>query len=159
MDRVVGAIFAIFTMVLVGGWESEATPMPHTPQKSTPMAQTFQVTSGYGYRSDPFTGRKRMHKGIDLAAPKGTPVKARASGVVTYAGRRGSYGKIVEIDHGTHRTRYAHLSRIKVRSGQSVTPDQIIGLVGSTGRSTGPHLHLEVLVDGKQTNPKKFLNI
>lgn len=115
------------------------------------------ISSKYGFRRDPFTGRKRLHKGIDFAGRKGTPVKAVASGVVQYAARKGGYGNVVELDHGDGLvSRYAHLSVIKVKLDQVVKKGAAIALVGSTGRSTGPHLHLEVLKNGKHQNPAQY---
>ena len=116
------------------------------------------VTSTFGTRIDPFLGRPAMHSGIDFRAPRGMPVKATARGIVTAAGRNGGYGNMVEIDHGDGiATRYAHLSRINVEEGQKVDRDTVIGLAGSTGRSTGPHVHYEVLRGGEPVNPARYL--
>lgn len=115
------------------------------------------ISSRFGFRRDPFTGRKRMHKGIDFAGRLGTPVKTVAAGVVQFAGRKGGYGKVVEIDHSDGLvSRYAHLSEIDVKVNQVVKKGDLIAKVGSTGRSTGPHLHLEVLKNGKQQNPAHY---
>ena len=115
-------------------------------------------SSNYGYRRDPFTGRLRRHTGIDYAAKRGTPVTASAPGVVTYAGVMRGYGNIVEIFHGKGlTTRYAHLHAIKVKKNAKIPAGKLIGLVGSTGRSTGPHLHYEVRLNGKPLNPDSFL--
>lgn len=117
-----------------------------------------KVSSRYGTRKDPFNGRLAMHSGIDFKAPRGTPVKATGKGKVVKAGRMGGYGKVVEVRHSNgFITRYAHLSRIKVRVGQHVELGQMIGKVGSTGRSTGPHLHYEVRKDKKARNPAKYM--
>lgn len=111
-----------------------------------------RVTSEYGWRWG------RMHQGIDIAAPTGTPIVAAKSGVVIQAGRMGGYGNVVIIDHGGgFSTVYAHQSRIGTRTGQSVQQRQIIGYVGSTGHSTGPHLHFETRVNGKAQNPRRYL--
>jgi len=116
------------------------------------------VSSGFGYRVDPFTGRKRLHKGLDFAAMTGTPVYAPADGVVSYAGREGGYGKIVSIDHGYGLvTRYAHNSRLNVKTGERVKRWQKIAEVGSTGRSSGPHLHYEVRVNGVPVDPENYI--
>lgn len=124
---------------------------------AAPLAE-FEVSSGYGRRRDPINKRRAMHAGIDLRAPPGAHVAATAPGRVVFAGRRGGYGRMVEIDHGLGvHTRYAHLAVISVRPGQSVPLGGGIGLVGSSGRSTGPHLHYEVLVDGKPRDPHPFL--
>ncbi|MCS6987831.1 MAG: M23 family metallopeptidase [Sphingomonadaceae bacterium] len=105
-------------------------------------------------RFHPILGFSRLHQGVDFAAPTGTPVVASAAGRVTLAGWSGGYGQVVEVDHGRGlKTRYAHLSRIDVRPGQAVGQGQRIGAVGSTGLSTGPHLHYEVWRDGRAVNP------
>jgi murein DD-endopeptidase MepM/ murein hydrolase activator NlpD len=118
----------------------------------------YDVSSHFGVRRDPFDGEREFHTGIDLAAEIGTPVHATAPGVVDFAGWDGGYGRMVEIDHGNGiHTRYGHLSRILVHAGERVVRHERIGLVGSTGRSTGPHLHYEVRIDGRPVNPAKFL--
>ena len=116
-------------------------------------------TSGYGVRSDPFKGRAAMHAGIDLAGPLGTPIYATADGVVSDAGyNSGGYGNLVKIDHGRgSETRYGHLSSFSVRAGQRVSRGQVIGRMGSTGRSTGSHLHYEVRIDSRAVNPIPFM--
>ena len=115
-------------------------------------------TSGFGVRSDPFQGRAAMHGGIDLAGPVGTPIYATADGVVGRSAWAGGYGNLVEIDHGKGiQTRYGHLSRSLVRPGQRIKRGDQIALMGSTGRSTGSHLHYEVRIDGKAVNPIPFL--
>jgi murein DD-endopeptidase MepM/ murein hydrolase activator NlpD len=112
------------------------------------------LTSGFGWRVHPITGQRRFHAGVDLAVPTGTPVRAAAHGVVTAAGWRGGYGLAVVIDHGAGLTTlYAHLSEIGVPPGAHVTAGQVIGAVGSTGASTGPHLHFEVRVHGAPRDP------
>ncbi|MDE2166167.1 MAG: M23 family metallopeptidase [Alphaproteobacteria bacterium] len=118
----------------------------------------YEVSSHFGVRRDPFDGEREFHTGIDLEANIGTPVHATAPGVVDFAGWDGGYGRMVEIDHGNGiHTRYGHLSRILVRAGDRVVRHERIGLVGNTGRSTGPHLHYEVRIDGRPLNPAKFL--
>ena len=124
---------------------------------SKPVADGF-VGSGFGWRTDPFTGQMTKHEGIDFAAPPGTPIHAAAGGVVLLAERHPEYGNVVEIDHGNQlMTRYAHALRIAVRPGDLVKRGQKIAEVGSTGRSTGPHLHFEVLLRGVAQNPSRFL--
>jgi murein DD-endopeptidase MepM/ murein hydrolase activator NlpD len=109
-------------------------------------------------RADPFTRSPAMHTGLDLHGETGDPVRATANGTVTVAGWSGGYGKVVEIDHGNgFSTRYGHLSTIGVQVDQSVTSGQTIGKVGSTGRSTGPHLHYETRVSGEAVDPQKFM--
>ncbi len=118
----------------------------------------YHMASSYGLRSDPFNNRKAMHYGVDLAGWGGAPVFATAPGKVIFAGRKGRYGKMVEIDHGYGiRTRYAHLQKVLVQRGEEVGHRHEIGLLGSTGRSTGPHVHYEVRFDGKPLNPDKFI--
>lgn len=116
------------------------------------------LTSSYGVRNHPVLGARRMHSGLDLASPTGTAVYATADGYVGRAGYVGAYGNLVELEHGTSiQTRYAHLSSLLVKPGQRVTKGQLIGRVGSTGRSTGPHLHYEVRMDGAALNPELFV--
>jgi murein DD-endopeptidase MepM/ murein hydrolase activator NlpD len=116
---------------------------------------TGHLTSSFGMRFHPLLGYSRLHKGMDIGAPSGTPIYAVTDGVVTFAGRHGGHGNFVQLKHGGNMgTGYAHMSRIAVRSGQHVRQGQVIGYVGSTGLSTGPHLHFEVYRDGKAVNPK-----
>lgn len=118
----------------------------------------YQVSSPFGVRRDPFHGRLAMHAGIDLTVVSGGEVKARAPGKVTAAGWGGVYGNMVEIDHGFGlRTRYGHLSRVTVRPGDVIKINTTVGHVGSSGRSTAPHLHYEVTFNGKHLDPKTFL--
>lgn len=116
------------------------------------------LSSPYGYRKDPFTGKKAWHGGIDFAGAQDSAVVAVAGGVVTHAGKRWGYGRLVEITHGNgYVTRYGHSARILVEEGQIVRRGDQIAEMGSSGRSTGPHVHLEVLKDGKPTNPWEFV--
>lgn len=116
------------------------------------------VTSTFGHRSSPFTGQRRLHAGLDIAARTGNPVVASADGVVLFAGVRSGYGKVVFLDHGYGvTTRYGHLSKIEVAAGKVIRRGELLGLVGSTGRSTGPHLHYEVHVDGVPVNPYRYI--
>jgi murein DD-endopeptidase MepM/ murein hydrolase activator NlpD len=122
-----------------------------------PAAGT-SISSGFGYRSDPFAGSPAFHAGLDFKGPTGAPIFAAAKGKVAFVGRRPGYGNCVEIDHGNGlRTRYAHMSGFRTRVGQSVTAGELIGAVGSTGRSTGPHLHFEVRLHNQPINPRPFL--
>ena len=117
-----------------------------------------ELTSGFGMRNHPVLGGRRQHQGIDLAAPTGTPVYATADGVVGRADFYASYGLYISINHGAAmETRYAHLSRLAVGAGDTVKKGDLIGYVGSTGRSTGPHLHYEVRVDGLAVNPIPYM--
>ncbi len=118
-----------------------------------------RLTSRFGNRRDPLRAVRAFHAGLDFAAPRGTRVRAPAAGVVRFAGRRGAFGRLVEIDHGGGLvTRFAHLSRILVRRGARVRRGEPVGVVGSSGRSTGPHLHYEVRVDGRAVDPLTFLD-
>jgi murein DD-endopeptidase MepM/ murein hydrolase activator NlpD len=123
-----------------------------------PVAGAIEYTSGFGVRVDPFVGRPAMHTGLDFRAAMGDPVRATANGKVVSAGWGGGYGRMVEIDHGNGlSTRYGHLSAINVKVGQAIRIGQVVGEVGSTGRSTGPHLHYETRIDGEAVDPQKFL--
>jgi murein DD-endopeptidase MepM/ murein hydrolase activator NlpD len=123
-----------------------------------PVVGEVEFTSGFGVRSDPFLGRPAMHTGLDFRAATGDPIRATANGKVTQAAYNGGYGKMVEIDHGNGlATRYGHMSEIHVKVGDSIKIGQVIGLVGSTGRSTGSHLHYETRIDGEAVDPQKFL--
>ncbi len=123
----------------------------------TPMSRA-SITSRFGMRTDPFRRRPAMHSGIDFRAPSGEPAKATAPGKVISAGYNRGYGYMVEIDHGGGlTTRFAHLSKIVTKKGQSVAKGDIIGRTGSTGRSTGPHLHYEIRVNGRATDPMIFI--
>lgn len=122
-----------------------------------PVAK-LSLTSNYGVRSDPFNGGARMHKGIDIPGPIGTPIYATADGVISRAGWASGYGNLVQITHGSGmETRYGHMSKLLVAANSYVKRGQIIGLMGSTGRSTGSHLHYEVRVDGAAINPIPFV--
>jgi murein DD-endopeptidase MepM/ murein hydrolase activator NlpD len=123
-----------------------------------PVIGEVEFTSGFGVRSDPFLGRPAMHTGLDFRAATGDPVRVTANGKVVSSGWAGGYGRMVEIDHGNGlSTRYGHLSEINVKVGDVVKIGQVIGAVGSTGRSTGPHLHYETRIDGDAVDPQKFL--
>ena len=123
-----------------------------------PLAGEIDTTSAFGVRMDPFQGGPAMHTGLDFRGSTGEPIRATAAGKVTQAGWAGGYGKMVEIDHGNgFATRYGHMSEIDVTVGQSIRLGQVVGRVGSTGRSTGPQLHYETRVDGDAVDPQKFL--
>ncbi len=116
------------------------------------------ISSGFGYRKDPFTGRIRFHAGIDISNRIGTPVVAPADGIVTFVGKDGGYGNLIIISHGYGiTTRYGHLHKIFVKVGQKVQRGDIIGEIGNTGRSTGPHLHYEVRIYNKPVNPLRYI--
>jgi murein DD-endopeptidase MepM/ murein hydrolase activator NlpD len=116
------------------------------------------LTSRFGYRKSPFTGRRELHKGLDISNRKGTPILATADGVVAYAGKRGLYGLTIVIDHGHGlKTRYAHLNKLLKKKNERVKRGDIIAQMGNTGRSTGPHLHYEVRLNGVPVNPSKYI--
>ncbi len=146
-------------------WEKKERVRGTNPVEAATVAipsihplRTGRVSSGYGVRRHPVLGGRRKHNGVDLAAPTGTPVYATADGLVSRANWFSSYGKYISIEHGGQiQTRFAHLSRIAVRNGQSVKKGDLIGFVGSTGRSTGPHLHYEVRVSGRPVNPLQYM--
>ncbi|MDO5716955.1 MAG: peptidoglycan DD-metalloendopeptidase family protein [Tissierellia bacterium] len=123
-----------------------------------PLPNHHRISSGFGYRLNPFTKRREFHLGIDIPAPMGTPIHAAEGGKVTVAQWMGSYGQIVVVSHGNGvSTAYAHMSKIGCQVGQTVAKGQVIGYIGSTGASTGPHLHFEVRQNGKVTNPVKWV--
>jgi murein DD-endopeptidase MepM/ murein hydrolase activator NlpD len=136
--------------------DAQQTSMISIPSQK-PVDQV-SLTSGYGVRSDPFRGGRAMHAGVDIPGPIGTPIYATADAIVGRAGWIGGYGNMIELEHGKSiQTRYGHLSSIQVAPGQRIKRGQLIGLMGSTGRSTGSHLHYEVRLDGKAVNPIPFL--
>lgn len=127
---------------------------------STPSVRPVDgwITSNFGYRVSPFTGQKEFHSGLDISNKSGTEIIATAQGTVTFAGMKSFFGNLVTIDHGYGRvTRYAHLEKIVVKRGQKVKRGNIVGTVGVTGRTTGPHLHYEVRINGTPENPLKYI--
>ncbi|MEP3051957.1 MAG: M23 family metallopeptidase [Erythrobacter sp.] len=141
--------------------QSGSTSSTAQPSISIPSRMPLdgsQLTSSYGIRTHPVLGGRRRHNGVDLAAPTGTPIYATADGIVGKAEWFSSYGLYIRIDHGADlETRYAHMSRLAVAAGQWVSKGDVIGYVGSTGRSTGPHLHYEVRIDGVAVNPIPYM--
>jgi murein DD-endopeptidase MepM/ murein hydrolase activator NlpD len=136
-------------------WQERAKVLAHTPSL-LPVIGFF--SDGFGWRKDPLTGQKAFHEGVDIVAQTGTSVRAPADGIVVAAGRNSSYGKAIDLSHGYGMgTRFGHLSAVMVRPGQRVRRGDVIGRVGSTGRSTGPHLHYEVFKEGRQVNPRRYL--
>jgi murein DD-endopeptidase MepM/ murein hydrolase activator NlpD len=130
----------------------------HALPTGIPMGKDFRVTSGFGIRNDPFTGQLAMHEGLDFVAEVGSPILATAAGTVTRSGWDTSYGNVVEITHVEgFTTRYAHLSKRTVEVGQKVQRGETIAQLGSTGRSTGPHLHYEVIRNDRVLNPTQML--
>ncbi|KRA81519.1 peptidase M23 [Altererythrobacter sp. Root672] len=121
-------------------------------------ADMNMISSGFGYRSDPFTGGAALHAGLDFRGHIGAPIHAAAKGRVSFVGIKSGYGKVIEVSHGNGlMTRYAHMSAWRARVGQEVEAGDVIGAIGSTGRSTGPHLHFEVRINGRAVNPRPFL--
>ncbi len=143
---------------LPGGLSAGTVPGRGGAPSSLPPVADIGYSSNFGYRIDPFTGENGFHEGVDFPADAGTPVVAAASGKVVFAGEQYQYGKMVKTDHGNGLvTRYAHASRLNVRDGDLVLRGQRVATVGSTGRSTGPHLHFEVRLNGVPQNPARFL--
>jgi len=139
------------TMLMNRGLQGEVVPA------GRPITSGW-LSSYFGIRTDPFTGKNEHHKGVDFAGKLGSDVVAVAAGVVTWSGRRYGYGNLVEINHGNgYSTRYGHNDKINVRVGDAVKKGQIIAKMGSTGRSTGPHVHFEVLHNGKQVDPMSYI--
>jgi murein DD-endopeptidase MepM/ murein hydrolase activator NlpD len=139
----------------VGGAARPSVSVP-----SISPVQGFHLTSDFGNRHHPILGGVRMHEGVDLAVPNGTPIYAPADGLVEMAQRYGGYGNFIKIMHGGDmETRYGHLSAYNVTVGQYVHKGDVIGYVGSTGRATGPHLHYEVRIDGHAVNPMPYLSL
>ena len=142
--------------VQLNRWEALQEVMRIIPL--SPPLNSFYITSNFGKRKDPINRRWASHYGLELGGPFKSRVYSPASGVVTYAGWKGKYGKLIEIDHGTGlKTRYGHLQKIYVKKGQKITFRQKIGLLGNTGRSTGAHLHYEIVFRGRAKNPMKFI--
>ena len=139
-----------------------AEPSPAVPDLTALRADPVRgvPSSGFGWRDDPIRHRRRFHYGGDFRAPRGTPVYAAGGGTVTFRGRRHGYGKVIDVRHdGGLLTRYAHLSTIEVERGQHVDADALIGRVGSTGRTTGPHLHFEVRIEGRAVDPTEAMRV
>ena len=152
---------------LFASWKKMDTPganvLSRQPMVAVPSiapVQGFRLSSTYGEREHPVLGGTRMHKGLDLAVAAGTPVRAPADGVVEKASWFSSYGNFIEIAHGGNmETRYGHLSAYNVVEGQQVHKGDVIGFVGSTGRSTGPHLHYEVRIGGEAVDPMPYMQM
>ena len=137
-------------------WEDLQKIASHLPLLAP--VDHYRIGSPFGRRKDPINGKWAMHRGVDLSTSSRNPIFAPAKGKVTYRGWKGQYGRFIEIDHGFGiKTRYGHLRRIFVRRGQRVEVGQKIGQVGTSGRSTGPHVHYEILFNGKQIDPEKFI--
>ena len=145
-------VLAQLDMMNLHRMAAERLPFSH------PLRNSYRLSSPFGYRRDPFNGGSRLHSGVDMAAPTGTPIYSTGDGVVSFAGRQSGYGLIIVIEHAFgFETRYAHLSRIRVTEGQRVSRGDLIGDMGSTGRSTGPHLHYEVRTGDTPQNPMNYI--
>ncbi len=160
---IAGMVVPQFSMVLKGMFSIKDGAQP-TPSATgitkyrLPVASGVPVTSAYGWRIHPISGLSRFHAGIDFGAAYGQPIYAATGGKVTFAGEKGGYGNTVVIGHNSQEsTLYGHASALLVSVGQQVVQGQLIGRVGSTGNSTGPHLHFEVHVNGEHTDPRPFL--
>lgn len=135
-------------------WQNNVNYLANLPVRNG------KVTSHYGYRSDPFTGRAAFHAGMDFSGPAGEDIYAVAAGIVSFAGQKAGYGNVIEVTHGDgYVTRYAHAQRLAAKQGDMVAKDQVIAYMGSTGRSTGTHLHYEVLVNGQQIDPMTYVSM
>ncbi len=143
----------------IGGLEKAFTEQTEVLD-ATPsiMPARGWISSGFRYRIDPFTKKRTWHNGLDISAPEGSPVYAPANGVITYRGYQGGFGNLLEITHGGGlKSRYGHLKKFNVSKGQRVKRGDLIGYIGSTGRSTAPHLHYEIIKDDKAINPMKYI--
>lgn len=156
-DAQFSSLFASWVKMNNGGAEdASATSRASIPSRQP--VENVSMSSNFGTRSDPFNGHARMHQGIDIRGPLGTPVYATADGVVTRSEWANGYGNLVEINHGNGlETRYGHLSRLIAQPNERVRRGQLIGLMGSTGRSTGSHLHYEVRIAGNAVNPLPYI--
>jgi murein DD-endopeptidase MepM/ murein hydrolase activator NlpD len=142
---------ALQLLLLDRNLEAERTPA------GWPVASGW-ISSGFGERTDPFTGKRAQHQGLDFAGTRGSDILGVASGVVTWAGQKQGFGKLLEIDHGNgYMTRYAHNEELLVRAGDEIAAGQVIAHMGSTGRASSPHVHFEVLYRGEPVNPYKFV--
>lgn len=145
--------------LLFNSWSGQGkeAPVKLTIPSRKPV-ENFKLTSSYGFRSDPFQGRRARHKGLDMAGPIGTPIYATADGIVGRSQWVNGYGNYIEINHGNEiQTRYGHMSRLNVKANTRVKSGDLIGFMGSTGRSTGSHLHYEVRIAGEAVNPIPFM--
>jgi murein DD-endopeptidase MepM/ murein hydrolase activator NlpD len=143
---------------IIGNLQERQEKLDHIPSLSPVDPRQSWISSPYGMRTSPFTGKEEFHPGIDLAADEGTPILAPAKGVVVFAGKDGSLGMTVRIRNDSeYETTFGHLKKAVVRKGQHMERGEVIGYIGTSGRSTGPHLHYEVAKDGKRVNPFKYM--
>ena len=151
LDNRSGQLNVLETMMMTNNLQAEVEPA------GRPISRGW-LSSYFGIRTDPFTGRRVHHSGIDFAGKLGSDIVAVASGVVTFAGRRSGYGNLVEVNHGKgYSTRYGHCLKIDVKVGDTIKKGQVLAKMGTTGRSTGPHVHFEVLHNGRAVNPKRYI--
>ena len=152
IDASTAALFERLDKVAVAKMAVERLPL------AFPVRGAYRHTSGFGYRRDPKTGGRRLHKGADMAGARGTAIVATGDGVVSFAGRQSGYGRLIKIRHAQgFETFYAHLNKIRVKKGQRVSRGDRIGDMGNSGRSTGPHLHYEIRVGGRPVNPMIYI--
>lgn len=157
-DSILGKADPAFKMIFKN-WSGQGKkePVKLTIPSRKPVLK-YRLTSSYGFRSDPFRGGRRRHKGVDMAGPVGTPIYATADGIVGRSQWVRGYGNYIEINHGNEiQTRYGHMSRLNVKANARVKAGDLIGFMGSTGRSTGSHLHYEVRIAGEAVNPMPFM--
>jgi len=151
LDNRSGQLNVLETMMMTNNLQAEVEPA------GRPISRGW-LSSYFGIRTDPFTGRRVHHSGIDFAGKLGSDIVSVAAGVVTFAGRRSGYGNLVEINHGKgYSTRYGHCLKIDVKVGDTIKKGQVLAKMGTTGRSTGPHVHFEVLNNGRAVNPKRYI--
>ncbi len=157
-DNVLGEADPAFRL-LFNKWSGQGKKQPvKLTIPSRKPVENYRLTSSFGFRSDPFKGRRARHKGIDMAGPVGTPIYATADGIVGRSQWVRGYGNYIEINHGNEiQTRYGHMSRLNVKANARVKSGDLIGFMGSTGRSTGSHLHYEVRIAGEAVNPVPFM--
>ena len=143
---------------ILEAFEKEQERLSSIPSINPVLSPDAWISSGYGYRRDPISGERRFHEGIDIVAPRKTPIIAPAGGVVTFSGWRDGIGRAIEIRHGFgYRTTYGHNQKLMVKKGYHVKRGDVLALLGSSGRSTGPHLHYEIQLNGKMVNPYRYV--
>jgi murein DD-endopeptidase MepM/ murein hydrolase activator NlpD len=154
MEQKEAQLQALDSVLMSKRWQNNSNYLANLPVRKG------AITSTFGYRTDPFTGRAAFHAGMDFSGVQGTDIYTVASGVVSFAGVKSGYGNVIEVNHGNgYVTRYAHAQRLAAKVGDMVAKDQLIAYMGSTGRSTGTHLHYEVIENGKQIDPATYVNL
>jgi murein DD-endopeptidase MepM/ murein hydrolase activator NlpD len=143
---------------IVGALQGRQEKLDHTPSVSPIDPQESWISSSYGVRISPFTGKEQFHPGVDIAGAEKTPIVAPAKGTIVFAGKDGALGMSVRIKHDSvHESIYGHLHKASVKKGQHVERGEVIGYMGNSGRSTGPHLHYEIVKNGKNVNPFQYM--